>query len=545
MIKPRSLRLGKCFSQSGRCLSVFLLVACLLAKVSGISAAAFLAHQANHLFAGTGTDLTTATAAGPDGSAFFTGTFIGTISSSSGSISSNSGGLPDIFLTKLLPDGNTAWLLRLGGTSAEKAECVSTDPANGRVYVGGQFAGTASFGNTNLTAVAGNDGFIACYEADGNFVWVRQIGGSGDESVFDIKKAADGLHVCGSYTASGSWGATTFSSTGGARWMFTVRADADGIPQAGIYTSSTQSIQPKSIVVLTDGARVIAGTFTGTLLLPGSVFRDSNGVDDFFAIAFESNGSMRWVITGGGTGNDGANSLIISAAGDLLIGNSVGGGGQVTDANGTQSISLASTGMLVARVSSAGVYTPLKSVAGPQLAGLAEGTRGVLHVAANFSAAVTLETTTVNPPGNQSSVFIASYLTTGDLAGVATVSGVGACSALDMAITSVDGIALAGLSTGNLKYAEQTLATGNVGLDAFTLLLAPPALRLDIALQSAQVRLTYPAYFYDASIWANTTVNSGSWTQIGSASTLTVGGMQQDLGATDAMRFYQLRWLNP
>lgn len=545
MIKPRSLRLGKCFSRSGRCLSAFLLFACLLVRVSDIYAAAFLVHQADHLFASTGTDLTTATAAGPDGSAFFTGTFIGTISSSSGSISSNNGGQPDIFLTKLLTDGNTAWLLRLGGTSTEKAECVATDPANGRVYVGGQFAGTASFGNTNLTAVASNDGFVACYEADGTFVWVRQIGGSGDESVFDIKKAADGLHVCGSYTSSGSWGATTFSSTGGARWMFTVRADVDGVPQTGIYTSSTQSIQPKSMVVLADGARIIAGTFTGTLLLPGSVFRDSNGVEDFVAIAFEANGSMRWVITGGGTGNDGANSLIASAAGDLLMGSSVEGGGQITDVNGNQSISLASAGLLVARVSTAGVYTPLKSVAGPQLAGVAEGKRGVLHVSANFSASVTLGATTVNPPGNQPSVFIASYLTTGDLAGVATVSGVGACSALDMAITSDDGIVLAGLSTGNLKYEEQTLATGNVGLDAFTLLLTPPSLRLAITPQSAQVRLTYPAYFYDASIWENTTVNSGSWTQIGSASTLTVGGMQKDLGATDAMRFYQLRWLTP
>jgi len=545
MIKQRSLWLRKCFSQSGRCLLVFLWAACLLAKVSDVGAAAFLTPQANHLFASTGTDLTTATAAGPDGAAFFTGTFIGTISSSSGSISSNNGGQPDVFLTKLLPDGTTAWLLRLGGTGTEKSECVATDPVNGRVYVGGQFTLTATFGNTNLTAVAGSDGFVACYEANGSFVWVRQIGGAGDESVFDIKAAADGLHVCGSYNPSGNWGGTSFPATGGTRWMFTIKTDLDGLPLNSVYTSSTQSIQPRRMVLLADGTRVVAGTFTGTLLLPGSVFRDSNGFDDFFTLAYEANGSLRWVITGGGTGNDGANSLIRSAAGDLLLGSSVEGGGHITDVNGNQSISLASAGMLVARISTTGVYTPLKSVAGAQLAGLAEGMRGVLHVAANFSAAVTLGTTTVNPPGNQSSVFIASYLGAGDLAGVATVSGAGACSALGMAITSDDGIALAGLTTTNFKYDGQTLATGSAGLDAFTLLLTPPALRLNIAPQSTQVHLTYPGYFYDATIWESTTLGSGSWSQVGSASTLTVGEMQQDFGATEAKRFFQLRWLAP
>lgn len=519
----------------------------LLALEARAADTSFLPLQASRLFAGSGTDLTTAVAAGPDGSAYFVGTFIGTISGSSGSLTSNAGAQPDVFVTKLLPDGSTGWLLRIGGTLTEKAEAVAVDPVSGRIFVAGQFAGTATFGSTNLTAEAGNDGFVACLETDGTLRWARQIKGAGDETVFDLKVGTDGLHVCGSYNSSASWGSQTFTTSSGAVCMYLVKTDMEGVPSAGIYPQSTQTIQPKRILLLADGTRVVAGQFTGTLLFGG--FRASNGVGDFFVSAYAANGSLSWLITGGGTGNDEANNLIRSAAGDLLLGASVepdiDGSGQLTDSNGTQTVPLAANGLRVARISEAGVYSPLMSINGPQLGGLAEGKRGVLHLAGNFSATVTLGTTVVNPPGGQVSVFLASYLSSGELVGVATVSSDGATSALDMAITSTDGLALAGLATTSLKHNEQTLATGNTGLNAFTLLLAPPELRMKLARQSNQVRVTYPSYFYNATMWESTTLSSGSWTEVSGAATLTLGEMQKDFDGTGAKRFFQLRYSTP
>jgi hypothetical protein len=506
---------------------------------------AFLPLQASRLFAGSGTDLATAVASGPDGSAYFAGTFIGTITGSGGSITSNTGAQPDVFVTKLLPDGSTGWLLRIGGTLTEKAEAVAVDPVSGRVFVAGQFAGTAAFGTTNLTAEAGNDGFVACFETDGTLRWVRQIKGAGDETVFDLQVGTDGLHVCGSYNSSASWGSQSFTAGSGAVGMYLVKTDMEGVPSGGIYPQSTQTIQPKRILLLADGTRVVAGQFTGTLLFGG--FRASNGVGDFFVSAYAANGSLSWLITGGGTGNDEANNLIRSAAGDLLLGASVeldsDGNGQLTDSNGAQTLPLAANGLRVARISAAGVYSPLMAVNGAQLGGLAEGQRGVLHLAGNFSTAVTLPTTVVNPPGGQASVFLASFLGSGELAGVATVSSEGAASALDMASTSNDGLALAGLGTTSLKYQEQTLASGHASLNAFTLLLAPPELRMKLARQGNQVRVTYPAYHHSAKLWESTTL--GAWTEVSGAATLTLGEMQRDFDGTEAKRFFQLRYSTP
>ncbi len=535
------------FPQAGRWLLALLLSPWLLVQESDAADTSFLPLQASRLYAGAGADLATAVAAGPDGSAYFTGTFIGIIAGSSGNISSHTGNQADIFLTKLLPDGSTGWLRGMGGTLTDKPECVTTDPATGRVYVGGLFAGTATFSTTNLTAVAGNDGFIACFEANGDFAWVRQIGGSGDEAVFDLKVGPDGLHICGTYSATGSWGSLTFPATSGETWMFLAKADLNGVPVSAIYPKATQSIQPKRLVLLADGTRVLAGQFTGTLLFGG--FRASIGVSDLFVAAYETDGTLRWLISGGGTGNDEANNLIRSAAGDLLLGASVeidsDGNGQITDSNGAQTLPLAVNGLRVARISEAGVYSPLMSINGAQPGGLAEGQRGVLHLAGNFSAAVNLGTTVVNPPGGQASVFLASFLNSGELAGVATVSSSGFTGALDLAITSDDGLALAGLATTSLKHNEQTLSTGNTGLNAFTLLLAPPELRLKLARQGNQMRVTYPTYFFYATIWESATLTSGSWTQVSGVSTLTLGEMQRDFDGTGAKRFFQLRYSTP
>lgn len=529
----------------GRGATIWLLLLLLVPRLQAADGS-FYSLQASRLFAGTGVDLTQAVAAGPNGSAYFAGTFIGTVSGSGGSITSNNGGQPDIFLTQLLPDGSTAWLVKMGGTLSETAECVATDAVSGRVYVGGQFSGTATFGSTNLTAASGNDGFIACYESNGTFVWVRQIGGAGEESVMDVKVAADGIHACGRYNSTAAWGETAFTPASGSENMFLVRASADGVPQTATYVASSFSIQPKRMIVRSNGDKIVAGKFSGLAFFPGNL-RNSNGSYDVFVAAYSSSGALQWVITGGGTGFDETIGFVGSSAGGYLLGLNAGqdsdGQGQLTDVNGLQTMPLIADGMRVARINEGGAYTPMLAINGVQLGGLAESKRGVMHVAANFSSDINLGTATVSPPEGKPSVFIASYLGTSELAGVAIVSSADYTGLLDMALTSVDGLALAGLANTSLKYNAQALATGHASLNAYTVLLAPPELRLEIARQNNQVRLTYPAYYHNALLWESTTLNGGSWTQVGSASTLTVGEMQKDFSATETKRFFHLRFV--
>ena len=90
-------------------------------------------------------------------------------------------GYIDLFISKLDSSGNFIWAKQIGSNGFDVATSVVTD-ASGNVYVAGYFDQTADFdpnaGTFNLTSAGGSDIFILKLDAAGNFVWVKQIGGS-------------------------------------------------------------------------------------------------------------------------------------------------------------------------------------------------------------------------------------------------------------------------------------------------------------------------------------------------------------------------------
>lgn len=105
----------------------------------------------------------------------------------------NHGG-DDGFVAKYSPSGSLIWAFNLGGTDNDGVMDVTTDSAQ-NVYVVGYFRNTADFnpsatGIFNLTSNGsggsssfGGDGFVAKYDANGNFLWAFNIGGT---YVYDV-----------------------------------------------------------------------------------------------------------------------------------------------------------------------------------------------------------------------------------------------------------------------------------------------------------------------------------------------------------------------
>src|SRR5687768_9377346 len=72
----------------------------------------------------------------------------------------------------------------VNGTGGDYGYAVTTDAA-GNVYTTGEFSGTADFdpGPAVVNFVASSsDIFISKLDANGNFVWVKSIGGSGPDA---------------------------------------------------------------------------------------------------------------------------------------------------------------------------------------------------------------------------------------------------------------------------------------------------------------------------------------------------------------------------
>jgi hypothetical protein len=92
------------------------------------------------------------------GNAYVTGSFEGTITL--GSTSLVSSGNYDIFLAKLSSDGSWEWAVKAGGQTEDHGIGIAVD-SSGNAYVTGTFRGTATFGSTSLTRDGGSDIFIS------------------------------------------------------------------------------------------------------------------------------------------------------------------------------------------------------------------------------------------------------------------------------------------------------------------------------------------------------------------------------------------------
>ncbi len=102
-----------------------------------------------------------------------TGTFIGQVNFS-GTIL-NSGSLEDIYILSMTQSGNLNWAKKAGGNKSDYAYKIATDN-NNYLILSGSFEDGASFGSINLTAIGGDDMFVAKLNSSGDWQWAKSIG---------------------------------------------------------------------------------------------------------------------------------------------------------------------------------------------------------------------------------------------------------------------------------------------------------------------------------------------------------------------------------
>lgn len=97
----------------------------------------------------------------------------GTIELKSGSKSPD---VLDAFIAKISPDGETIyWGIQITSQGNVEGKSITTDKDN-NLYVTGSFEGETSFGTTTIRPKLKWGFFIAKYNSDGEFLWVRQGG---------------------------------------------------------------------------------------------------------------------------------------------------------------------------------------------------------------------------------------------------------------------------------------------------------------------------------------------------------------------------------
>jgi hypothetical protein len=221
------------------------------------------------------------------------------------------------------------WAKGMNGNGGFGASII-TDPA-GAVYNSGQFSGTVDFdpgpGVFNITSLGINDIYISKYDANGNFIWAKQMGGaSASGYAISMDRRANGdLYITGSYTGTVDFdpgvGVTNSTSVLGSIDIFVAKYDSNGnliwiksIGSGGLDAGA-------SIKVDAFGNSYITGGYTGSVDFDPNPFAATTlttaGFTDVYVLKLDINGNFVWAKTMGGPLYDGASSINIDATGNV------------------------------------------------------------------------------------------------------------------------------------------------------------------------------------------------------------------------------------
>lgn len=237
-----------------------------------------------------------------DTTLFFSGIFWDNISFDSFSLSANGSAA---FITKSDTSGHIIWAKAIDGNGLLKVNEGVVD-AQGNYIFTGSFSGDLYFPNVTLTAEGVEDGFLAKYDKDGNFLWANRFGLQ--QQTIATSVAADDLgsiFIGGQFNGRVIFGNDTLWASANDFDIFLARYDDNGSLQfgkrfGGIY----DDINPK-IGVGSNGKVVMAGTFIGLLNLDNQSIQTNSNVDaDIFLATFTQNASLLTVNQYGGTNNE-------------------------------------------------------------------------------------------------------------------------------------------------------------------------------------------------------------------------------------------------
>lgn len=239
------------------------------------------------------------------GNCYVTGFFAGT--SAFGGITLTSSGSDDIFVAKLDTYGNWIWAIMAGGSNVDAGYGIAID-ADGNCFVTGYFQGTATFGGTSLVSSGGSDIFIAKVNTDGNWLWANKAGGSDSDVGNGISLDTDGnCYVTGNFQSTAAFGVSSLVSNG-ANDIFVAGMDADGNWLGITGVGGTGTDIGYGIGTDTNGNSFVTGYFQNTVTF-GTTSLSSNGGSDIFIAKLDSDSDWLWAIGAGGTGSDMSNGI--------------------------------------------------------------------------------------------------------------------------------------------------------------------------------------------------------------------------------------------
>ncbi|MEY4904465.1 MAG: putative adhesin, partial [Bacteroidota bacterium] len=256
----------------------------------------------------TSSDYNTGIATDASGNVYTVGNFNGSITALG--LTSNINNL-DVVITKHNAAGQLQWAKSIGGTGADVGYGIAVDSSS-NVYITGHFVGTVDFNPStateNLTSSSvNNDIFLAKYDANGNYVWAKAIGGTGDDDGYGITlDANNNVYLTGYFSSTADFDpsvSTANLTSAGSNDVFIAKYDTNGTYTWAKAMGGTLADYGQGIAVDTSNNVYITGSFQGTADFDPSASTTnltSAGGQDIFMAKYNASGNYVWTKSMGG-----------------------------------------------------------------------------------------------------------------------------------------------------------------------------------------------------------------------------------------------------
>jgi hypothetical protein len=229
---------------------------------------------------------------------------------------------------------NLSWANKLGGTGNDYGLNIAVDMA-GDIYLTGYFENTVDFdpgtGVLNLSSAGTGDFFVSKYDASGNLLWAKRMGGTGNECSYAVSVDSSGnVYTVGTFqnTVDFDPGAGVYNLTSAGGYdVFVSKLDASGNFVWAQRMGGTSNEKSYSMVYYS-GAVYLTGFFNGIADFdPGATTFNltSAGADDVFVTKLDAAGNFIWASRMGGTGIDIAHDITVDLSGNVYTSGSFQG----------------------------------------------------------------------------------------------------------------------------------------------------------------------------------------------------------------------------
>jgi len=422
---------------------------------------------------GSGPDIGWGIIADADGNSYVTGYFMGTATFGDFTIASS--GAHDVFVAKLGTDGNWQWVTQAGGSSVDFGMGISVD-ADGNLYVIGRFGGIAYFGDFTITSSGNDDIFVAKLDADGDWLWATQAGGSSSDIGPGIIVDANGdLYVTGSFAETAAFGDFTLTSSGD-RDVFVAKLGTDGNWLWAEQAGGSDDDNGRGISVDADGNSYVSGMFEGTATF-GADELTSSGMNDVYVAKLGTDGNWQWVKQAGGSSSDVAHSISVDADGNLYV------TGFFRETATFGDFTLTSSGehdIFVAELGTDGDWQWVKQAGGSGIdvgEGISVDANGNLYVTGHFEGTAAFGDTTLTSSGG-GDIYVAGLDADGNWQWATQAGGSGYDEGDGISVDANGNSYVIGAFLGTATFGPFTL-TSSGGPDVFVAKITGPGFAVD------------------------------------------------------------------